>query len=616
MAALLKGLNWNAVALTLVGVAMVFSIWTILRGPSIVFRLLLKYLIKRRIAWVALGAVMLCTTMVLVVISVMGGWLDMFKQSFHGLTGDVIVKSESLEGFPYYQEMISRIETRKDVLAAVPTIETWGLFNVGNIPTSAVKVMGIPIDKIGLVNRFPDSLYRQHDLAEDQLKDPSLSLRQRGLLNQQLQEPASFALIDKSSTPLASLPAEVKIADSRTGEIAGLAKSFAGRLFFDKNAGELIFHGVMQPEERDQFRKLSEAPIFRTAIDALSEKSHSDSVVDYRDMAPRARDDPSKWPGMIPGIGVIFIHRDSKGKWISPLGPRDLAMGQGPGIYGWPVTLTVLGVENGQIDVKNKAERHYWMVDSSRTQIWQYDHNVVYVPFDQLQSDLGINARSGTDAITGEPLSIPARTSEIHVRVKPGTDLDTVKAEVEKIVGQVLHDRQPELVSSMGPYVETWAESQHTWLDAIENEKLLMVFLFGLISIVAIFLIFCIFYMIVVEKTKDIGIVKSVGAESTTVAGIFLGYGLAIGIVGSGLGLLCSYLIIHNINELHEWLGRAFGVQIWNPEVYLFDKIPNTMHMKDVIIIVTVAVLSSVLGALIPAIFAARMNPVEALRWE
>ena len=79
----------------LAAVAVVCSIG----GSNIVSHLIFKYLLKRRIAWVALAAVMLCTTMVLVVISVMGGWLNMFKQSFHGLTGDVIVKSESLEGF-------------------------------------------------------------------------------------------------------------------------------------------------------------------------------------------------------------------------------------------------------------------------------------------------------------------------------------------------------------------------------------------------------------------------------------------------------------------------------------------------------------------------------------
>ena len=65
---------------------------------------------------------------------------------------------------------------------------------------------------------------------------------------------------------------------------------------------------------------------------------------------------------------------------------------------------------------------------------------------------------------------------------------------------------------------------------------MLVTFLFGIISIVAVFLIFCIFYMIVVEKTKDIGIIKSVGATAGGVAGIFLGYGLAIGLVGGGAG--------------------------------------------------------------------------------
>ena len=82
------------------------------------------------------------------------------------------------------------------------------------------------------------------------------------------------------------------------------------------------------------------------------------------------------------------------------------------------------------------------------------------------------------------------------------------------------------------------------------------------------------------------------------------------------LGLLVSYLIVHNINELHAWLGRLLHVQIWNPEVYAFDKIPNTMNPHEVAVILAIAILASVLGALIPAIRAARMHPVEALRWE
>ena len=109
---------------------------------------------------------------------------------------------------------------------------------------------------------------------------------------------------------------------------------------------------------------------------------------------------------------------------------------------------------------------------------------------------------------------------------------------------------------------------------------------------------------------------RSLGASNGGVMKIFLGYGLAIGTFGSLLGLLFSYLIVHYINQLRAMLGHLFGIQIWNPEVYLFDKIPNTMSLRDIAVIVPIAIVSSVLGALIPAIRAARMHPVESLRWE
>jgi lipoprotein-releasing system permease protein len=82
------------------------------------------------------------------------------------------------------------------------------------------------------------------------------------------------------------------------------------------------------------------------------------------------------------------------------------------------------------------------------------------------------------------------------------------------------------------------------------------------------------------------------------------------------MGLLLGWLIVRYINEIHTWLGKTTGLIIWNPEVYAFDTIPNTMNPHEVFWIVVIAIASSVLGALVPAIRAARMNPVEALRWE
>src|SRR5881628_1908266 len=110
--------------------------------------LILKYLRKRRIAWVSLIAVMLCTAMVLVVISVMGGWLRMFRQSFHGLGGDVIVAADSAVGFPFYKEMVAEIEKLPEVEAAVPTLHSFGLIHIRNI-RKPVQVIGYPIDQIG-----------------------------------------------------------------------------------------------------------------------------------------------------------------------------------------------------------------------------------------------------------------------------------------------------------------------------------------------------------------------------------------------------------------------------------------------------------------------------------
>ncbi len=468
--------------------------------------LIQKYLRKRRIAWVSLIAVMLCTAMVLVVISVMGGWLRMFRESFHGLSGDVIVKGQSLTGFPHYDEMLAGIRKLPEIEAAVPTIRTFGLIHIapGSDPNSdpirdGVQVLGIPIDEMGKVNEFPKSTFRQYQ------KD--------------------------------------------------------------------IEAGRPPPTTAPSFDLLDDVP-----YELLTQN-----------------DDARSWPGMIVGVGVVGLKKDRDGKIDRP-----------PVMYESWAKLTVMGVaaDSPSFDAGAKSEKRYWIVDDSRTQIWQYDSNTVYVDFKVLQRDLGMEAYEGE----------PARASDIQIKVKPGVDLYAVKEKVQAVVDSVT--MRPDYPRGHPVDVETWEEANKVWLGAVEKETALVTFLFGMISIVAIFLIFCIFYMIVVEKTKDIGIIKSVGATAGGVAVIFLGYGLAIGIVGAALGLLMSYLIVTNINFLHSQLAELLNVQIYNPEVYLFDSLPNTLNPTDVAYIVTFAIVASVLGALVPAVRAAQMNPVEALRWE
>ena len=487
--------------------------------------LILKYLRRRRIAWVSLAAVTLCTTMVLVVISVMGGWLRMFRASFHGLNGDVIVSSSLLTGFPYYEEMIQKIGELPDVGQghAVPVIQTYGLLNLYKQRIYGFQVLGFPIEQIGQVNDFPKSLYRQYQKP--------------------LQE-----------------------------ELARLHEK------------------ELTPEQQAKF-------------DAAHLPSFAKQNRDFYDGYIRRNANFDTIDGMIAGIGVIDIHKDPSGVMVGREGVKEFK-------YQEPIPLTLIRMDEESLSSPGANPRvvhNYVVVDDSHTGIYAEDSKTVYVPFDKLQSDLAMDQSKNGDQ--------PARTSQIWIRIRPGADLSKACEKIQGICDEVVA-AHPE--KAIPVRVNTWEQQEGitTYLHAIENEKLLMTILFGIISIVAIFLIFCIFYMIVQEKTRDIGIIKSVGASNRSVAGIFLGYGLAIGVVGAGLGWLFGYLIIHNINFLHAQLAIWFHVKIWNPEVYAFDTIPSTMNPPEVAVIVSVAVVAAVAGAVVPALRAAWMTPVEALRWE
>ena len=144
---------------------------------------------------------------------------------------------------------------------------------------------------------------------------------------------------------------------------------------------------------------------------------------------------------------------------------------------------------------------------------------------------------------------------------------------------------------------------------------ILNVLLFLIIA-VAGFGILAIFLMIVVEKTRDIGVLKSLGASRRGVMGIFLSYGLSLGVVGSGVGLLLGLLFVAHINEIADLLGKLTGRPVFDPAIYYFYKIPTIVQPMTVAWIVGGAVAIAVLASILPALRAALLHPVEALRYE
>ncbi|MCY2924634.1 MAG: FtsX-like permease family protein, partial [Planctomycetota bacterium] len=143
-----------------------------------------------------------------------------------------------------------------------------------------------------------------------------------------------------------------------------------------------------------------------------------------------------------------------------------------------------------------------------------------------------------------------------------------------------------------------------------------VVIMFGVISLVAIVLIIVIFYMIVMQKTWDIGVLMSMGASRPGIAGIFLAYGAAVGLVGAVGGIALGWAFVRQINPISDFIADSFGFRVWDREFFMFRQIPNEVDPATVWWIAVSAVVAGLVGAMIPAIRAARMQPVEALRYE
>ncbi|NOY41694.1 MAG: ABC transporter permease [Planctomycetes bacterium] len=236
----------------------------------------------------------------------------------------------------------------------------------------------------------------------------------------------------------------------------------------------------------------------------------------------------------------------------------------------------------------------YTIVDFYESKMSEYDTSFMFVSLKDLQKDRGmIDPETGIGKFTA-----------IQIKLQPGADADAVRDQLrDHFPGQFYR-------------ISTWRDKQGPLLAAVQMETAVLNVLLFMIIAVAGFGILAIFYMIVVEKTRDIGILKSLGASGPGVMGIFLGYGLSLGFVGAGVGLGMGLLFVTYINEIAGWLGQLTGTPVFDPSVYYFYKIPTIVNLFTATWICVGAVVISVLASVLPALRAARLHPVKALRYE
>jgi lipoprotein-releasing system permease protein len=267
-------------------------------------------------------------------------------------------------------------------------------------------------------------------------------------------------------------------------------------------------------------------------------------------------------------------------------------------------TTGTLETSEGSDGIPKRRSISFQVVDLVYTGVYEFDTTFVYLPIETLQKEL----------YPGKEGSLATR---LHIRLKPGVEPQAAVAQIRGLWRVFATEKlgwSPYLVAVTD--IQTARQMQSQYVAEIRKQMGVLLVIFGVISFSVVVLVFCIFYMMVKLKQRDVAVIKSCGAGSWSVAGLFLGFGVTVGVTGSGIGAALGYVITRNINVVEEWIRILFGLKLWKSSVYMFARIPNQVDWGSALPIVGLAIVAAALGALIPALVAARTRPVEVLRYE
>ena len=199
--------------------------------------------------------------------------------------------------------------------------------------------------------------------------------------------------------------------------------------------------------------------------------------------------------------------------------------------------------------------------------------------------------------------SMKGKVSGIEIRVEDIEQADQVAAEIQQSLG-------------FPYYARDWMQMNKNLFSALRLEKIVMFIILILIILVAAFNIVSTLFMVVMEKNKEIAILKSMGASRSSIMKIFSYQGLIIGIVGTAVGCVGGFTVVPNLNEIVGFIEDLFGITAFPSDVYYLDKIPSDIQYFDSFLIVVFSIVICFLASLYPAWRASRLDPVEGLRYE
>ncbi|REK22244.1 MAG: ABC transporter permease [Planctomycetota bacterium] len=527
------------------------------------YKLLLsgRYLRTRFIALASIVSVMLGVATMIVVNSVMAGFSGEMKVRLHGILADMMVESVSSDGFDDSESVIQAInQVAGDHIEAItPVIEVYGMMSFdwpGGTITQPVTLVGIDPQGKDMV-----SAIRQYMMSRQEIREDGRLVRAP---LRQLDAPFDWELTDEAM--------QHRREWLQWERIRARAEQHQG--------------AVMYPEPSVEGESLGGGDPFANATNpfdddplAVDDEQPDEQIADTRDP-----DAPLSARVFI-GVGLIsypYVESETgKTRTMMMLEP------------GEDVRFTT--VTTGTPDAARFAAT---VADVFKSGMSEYDSTLVFCNLEELQL-----ARKMLSPLDEKDWRNGSVTS-LQIKLK---DYDDAGIVAQKLLASL----------PAGEFqVRTWEQKQGPLLQAVEVEAAILNVLLFLIIAVAGFGILAIFYMIVVEKTRDIGILKALGASSGGVMSIFLAYGLGLGVVGSGVGVGLGLLFVKYINEIEDGVSWLTGRKVFDETIYYFHEIPTSVHPAMVVWVAIGAMAIAVLASVLPARRASQLDPVQALRYE
>ena len=299
--------------------------------------------------------------------------------------------------------------------------------------------------------------------------------------------------------------------------------------------------------------------------------------------------------GCVVGID-LWLARDVKGEYAYEAGPAKTALA----VSSFPLTAKGALAKAGTGMVNTKT---FYYSDVSHSGLARVDSSLVYLPFEQAQLLCGM---AGPDK----------RINAIHIKFKPNAGLDNGCEKVALLWQKFAEERGGERKAGLleKVTVQSWKDYRRAFIAPMEKEQTMMIVMFALVGVTTVFIIFVVFYMIISHKSKDIGILKSVGVSNVSIIELFSGFAFLVGLLGSCLGLFAGRMFLLKMNRIEDWLFEHFKFQLWDRTMYAIGDIPSAIDLKVLVIIMLSAIVVCLVGALIPSWQAVRLKPVETLQ--